>query len=597
MRRSEGKKKLISAAAALAGVVCLPQMLISSGRGLDFSNSFLSVLVFLLCLPAIHRQLWSGKRSCWAVLMSLVFTAACSLGSRLESNGYVQLADWRMWAAMPFLVLFFTLLTEELWSVLEGIGSSEKQGAAALGRKREALYIFLFFLLVWGIVLLAVYPGFFVYDAQDEFNQVAMRRFTTHHPLLHVVLLGGIISLGNKIFASYNAGIVLYMLFQMLLMAGCFTYILVYFRKNGAPVWLRAASVLYFAFFPVIQMNVLCSAKDTLYSAGMLLTIVLLLQLFREKAGFFMDWKKTALLLLSLFSMAAMRHNGFYILLLMIPVIILCSGKGGRTKAAVTACGALLLYLLVTNGLAFVLHAQVQENQEMLTVPIQQLARVYTNSPEVMTEEEKAVLLEILPREALERYTPKLSDSVKIAFNNEAYSADPSRYRKLWWSVGKKAPAVYLNAWLLTSYGFWYPDAVIDVYRGNTVFTYTYGDSSYFGFETELPGTRDSKIPVLNEWFRRLSLELFQQKVPVISMLFSPGFWFLTYLSGLLLLMRRKQYKTVLAFLPAVLNWLTVILGPTYLVRYCLIFWFALPVLAYVVSTGKLCYTNKNQLT
>ena len=35
-----------------------------------------------------------------------------------------------------------------------------------------------------------------------------------------------------------------------------------------------------FAFFPVIQMYVLCSAKDTLYSAGMLLVIVLLLQLF-----------------------------------------------------------------------------------------------------------------------------------------------------------------------------------------------------------------------------------------------------------------------------------------------------------------------------
>ena len=183
---------------------------------------------------------------------------------------------------------------------------------------------------------------------------------------------------------------------------------------------------------------------------------------------------------------------------------------------------------------------------------------------------------------------------MKIDFNNAAYRSEPSRYWKLWWSVGKKAPAVYLNAWLLTSYGFWYPDAVIDVYRGNTVFTYTYEDSSYFGFETELPGTRDSKIPLLNEWFRRLSLELFQQKVPVVSMLFSPGFLFLVYLSGLLFLMRRKQYKTVLAFLPAILNWLTVILGPTYLVRYVLIFWLALPVLAYVVSTGKLCYTNRN---
>ncbi len=287
MSMSEGKKKFISAAVTLAGVICLPQMLISSGKGLDFSNSFLSVLVFLLCFPVIHRSLWNGARSIWSFLMSLVLVTACCLGSRLEALGYVWLTDWHMWAAMPFLLLFFMLLTDGLWGILEDAGSYGKQEQEAAGIKRETLYIFLFFLLVWGIVLLAVYPGFFVYDAQDEFNQVAMRRFTTHHPLLHVVLLGGIVSLGNKIFASYNAGIALYMVFQMLLMAGCFTYILSYFRQNRAPVWLRRAGVLYFAFFPVIQMYVLCSAKDTLYSAGMLLTIVLLLRLFREKAEFF----------------------------------------------------------------------------------------------------------------------------------------------------------------------------------------------------------------------------------------------------------------------------------------------------------------------
>ncbi|MFR9232983.1 MAG: DUF6020 family protein, partial [Eisenbergiella massiliensis] len=565
--------------------------LISAGKGLDFSNSFLSVLVFLLCFPVIHRSLWNGARSIWSFLMSLVLVTACCLGSRLEALGYVWLTDWHMWAAMPFLLLFFMLLTDGLWGILEDAGRYGKQEQEAAGIKRETLYIFLFFLLVWGIVLLAVYPGFFVYDAQDEFNQVAMRRFTTHHPLLHVVLLGGIISLGNKIFASYNAGIALYMVFQMLLMAGCFTYILSYFIQNRAPVLLRRAGVLYFDFFPVIQMYVLCSAKDTLYSAGMLLTIVLLLRLFREKAEFFSDQNKTALLLLSLFSMAAMRHNGFYILLLMIPVIILCAGKNCRVKAAATACTALLLYLLVSNGLAFVGMRRCRKTRKC------SLCRfcswpVYTTSPEVMTEEEKSVLLEVLPREALERYTPKLSDSVKIDFNNAAYKADPTgtggcgvRGQKSACRLSERLAADLLR--LLA------PDAVIDI-PGNTVFTYTYEDSSYFGFETELPGTRDSKIPLLNEWFRRLSLELFQQKVPVVSMLFSPGFLFLVYLSGLLFLMRRKQYKTVLAFLPAILNWLTVILGPTYLVRYVLIFWLALPVLAYVVSTGKLCYTNRN---
>ncbi len=81
----------------------------------------------------------------------------------------------------------------------------------------------------------------------------------------------------------------------------------------------------------------------------------------------------------------------------------------------------------------------------------------------------------------------------------------------------------------MTSYGFWYPDTVIDVYRGNTVFTYTYEDSSYFGYEVEEPGVRTSFLPVLNELYRRMSLTVFQQKVPFVSMLFFTGLSVLVY--------------------------------------------------------------------
>ena len=590
------KQKIISAAVTLAAIIWLPQMLLSSGKGLDFSNSFLSVLLWALSFPAVDKALWKDgslqEKKGWRFFFAFVFVLACLFGRRLESAGYVDFTDWGMWISIPFLTFFFGLLTGRLWQWLEGKRTLSAYQEARMSERRKNLVVFLFFLVIWGIVLLAVYPGFFVYDAQDEFNQVALRSFTTHHPLLHVLLLGGIISLGNKLFSSYNMGIALYMLFQMAVMAGCFTYVLSFFRKRGTSGWFRAAGFLYFAFFPVIQMYVLCSAKDTLYSAGMILVIVLLLQLFEERESA-VSWKTYGLLLVSLFVMAAMRHNGFYILLLLIPVTGIGADKNKRKKVLAAGIGALALYLLVTGGLGRLLHAQENgENQEMLTVPIQQLVRVYSCSPSVFTKEEREILLTFLPEEALQRYTPKLSDRVKIDFNNESYKENPSQFWKLWWSVGRKAPAAYLNAWLLTSYGFWYPDAVIDVYRGNTVFTYTYEDSSYFGFETELPGVRESKIPFLNEWFRRLSLELFQQKVPVLSMLFSPGFLFLIYLSGLLFLMKQKEFGRVLAFLPVVLNWGTVILGPTYLVRYVLIFWFALPVLGYVVSTGKLCYTN-----
>jgi len=223
--------------------------------------------------------------------------------------------------------------------------------------------------------------------------------------------------------------------------------------------------------------------------------------------------------------------------------------------------------------------ADDSENQELLTVPIMQMARVYAYEQDTLSAEQREALYEILPHEALMRYTPKVSDGVKIDFNNEAYSQNPAKYLKLWAELGMEHPFAYLNAWFMTSYGFWYPDAVIDVYRGNSVFTFTYGDSSYFGFETEQPGIRQSRLPILEEAYRRLSLELTQQRIPVLSMLFSPGFFFWMMMLVLGKFAYKKQWKKLLPYGLPVLLWLTVILGPTYLVRYVLFLWVILPVL------------------
>lgn len=624
-KKSGPASLLLPFAITLGGVLFLPQMLLSEGRGLGFSNSFLSVAVFLLAFPAVRHAVErmlsetgaAGKvKGVLTLLLAFSFVLACTLGSRLEADGYLLLTDWRLWLSLPFLTLFFAALLERLYGLLEermagdgvkaagGARAEEQEGAAVrkvglfsrwenlpVGKRR--LLVFLFFLIVWGIVLLAVWPGFFVYDAQEEFNQVAQRRFTTHHPLLHVLLLGGIISAGNKLFGSYNAGIACYMIFQMTVLAVCFTWVLDSLRKRGAPLWLRVAGTLYFAFFPVIQMYVLCSAKDTLYSAAMLAVILLLVQMAEEREAFFSTKKNVAALAGALCLMALMRHNGLYILILLIPAMAALAGRKQWMRAALAGLCALILTLGVSAGLKTVFHAEDSENQEMLTVPIQQLARTWTLSPEVFTEEEEEVLFSFLPREALERYTPKLSDNVKISFNNAAYAQDSSAFWRLWLSIGGKAPASYLNAWLLTSYGFWYPDAVLDGYQGNTVFTFTYGESSYFGYETELPGQRHSFIPWLDALFEKMSLELFQQRVPVLSMLFSSGFLFWVYAAGIVFLLRCRRFRQAAAFLPAGLNWLTVLLGPTSLVRYVLIFWFALPVLALVVSRGKLCYTEE----
>ena len=104
--------------------------------------------------------------------------------------------------------------------------------------------------------------------------------------------------------------------------------------------------------------------------------------------------------------------------------------------------------------------------------------------------------------------------------------------------------------------------------------TFTYTDSSYFGFETEPPGIRDSMLPTLELLIEKFSLTLFQQKCPVLSMLFAPGFVFWVFLFVLVGYVDRKNLPMMLLVL---MTFATVLFGPTTLVRYVLILWYITP--------------------
>lgn len=529
-----------------------------------------------------------------AGVFSLLFSTAILFGARLDSVENVDVSDVTLWLHLAAFTVIFMGLVLLLWRLMDGLrGRSISSVGKMVDKITNVLKMtdagadiaaFLFLLLCWLPVFLAVYPGFFVYDAQDEYVQVATRTFSTHHPLVHVLLLGGIVCGVHKLTDSYNLGIACYMVFQMALAAGGFTFLFSYLRKKKISRALRLIGLVWLGLFPTVVMFTLCSAKDALFTLALLMLLVCLLEMGTEEV-FFESKGWRILFVCSGAAMMLLRNNGFYAFLVMIPLLLLLKKNRRRQVLFLSAC-AVAGCLLINGGLKTALHADDSEYQELLTVPIQQLARTYKYAPEVFSEEDREILYEVLDEEALSLYTPRLSDPVKYRFDNEAFAGDKGKYAKLWLRVGAKKPLIYLNAWWMTSYGFWYPDTVINVYGGNTVFTFTYKDNSYFGYEVELPGVRESRIPWLDEVYRKLSLEVWKERIPVVSWLFSPGamFWFYAFLFAWLL--NNGRYEIMYPFLPIFLLWLTVLLGPTYLPRYVLFFWYALPLFLAVWQMG-----------
>lgn len=532
-----------------------------------------------------------------ALLGGLFFGVTYHWGRQLDAQGYVNFAALSTWlwilgtaaAVTPVLAWLFGKKPK----LQKGCGSfacanaavwkndkaGEEQGAvksAGLTVRCRWLLTALGLFLAWLPVFAAVYPGFFAYDATDELQEVLTGQYVTRHPLLHVQLLGKTVSGIGRLSGSYNAGIAVYVLVQMMVMALLLSWVLQCGRRFGAGRLWYGVSFLFLALFPVIPMYVMCTSKDILYTAGMLAAIALLGLMRAEPEECCRDIKKWIGLGAALFVMAVFRNNGFYVFLVMIPVLCMLAQKKYRRRMLAVIVLVLAARAGMNCGLNAVLKPVSTDVQETFTVPIQQLARTWNYSPEVFEEADREALFEILPEEVLERYYPKLSDMVKIDFNAENYEKDPKRYQSLWLRTGAKAPLTYVNAWLMTSYGFWYPFTVIDVYNG----TRYYEGSSYFSCETEAPGERRSFLPGLEKLYEEISWGSEIHRLPVVSWLFSPGFLCWVYVLAGLYWAARGSWERLGVMLPVYLNWLTVLFGPTYLVRYVLIFWFALPLLA-----------------
>ena len=496
------------------------------------------------------------------------------------------------------------------------------------------------FIAIWGIifgcwipVLLAEFPGFFVYDATDEYVSVATRTFTTHHPLLHTLVLGGFTYGGEVAFGSANTGIFIYLLIQALVLSLIFAWIVNRQEK------FRLLSTLFYALFPTVVMFALCSVKDTVFAAALTCAVILTMDILKagernvyaageplisrdeteQSSETCSNRLQFILLGLALTIMMLMRNNGVYACVVYAIVMLVVTEKAqsdagialpdgtgkeaGDTiskktpggirqnicvRTAIMLACAFAAYFLISGGLKIVTHADsgTKEHQEILTVPIQQLARTYRAYGDSWSSSECEKLYEYLPEEGLGHYTPCLSDPVKIYFDNEAYESDSAGFWNIWKEQLLRHPAAYINAWLNTCYGYFYPLTVVNVYAGHTVYTFTYTESSYFGYETEYPGVRHSLIPAIDGFYRWLSLDDDIQRIPVISLFFSMGALLWLYTCGMALFIYRGDYKAIAAFILPAAVMATLFLGPTFLPRYTVFLWFMLPVFVRRVMSG-----------
>lgn len=434
------------------------------------------------------------------------------------------------------------------------------------------------FALIFGgfcIPFATYYPAIMAYDVIPQLDQIRASGLTTHHPLIHTLMLKGCLGAGELLSFLPNAdraGLALYSLLQMAVMAACFAYVYCFLCRRGVSKWLCYAFVLCAAVFPTHGMLAVSITKDTIYAALTMVFTIFAYELAVGKespgTGWFVRYGILTVLLL------LFRNNSVYawILYVIAASFLALRRKSFFGQTCVFHGAAFLLYLALNTVMVQAVSAtSATYAREMLSVPAQQIARVVQYHEEELTGEDLEAIAAVWG-ENLPEYVPAIADRSKkdIAGDKETLRT----FAGEWVSLGLRYPGEYLQAFLLKNKGMW---DLTDVTYLNDVYSYakgylqiTYPSDQQPYMEALAPGyVRHQKLQPLQSLYRYFAAgdELWRY-CPPVALVMQPAFY--CYLLLFICLCCIGLKKPVL-LLPAVYLLAlagTLLLGPCVLTRY-----------------------------
>ncbi|MBO5474255.1 MAG: hypothetical protein J6A08_10810 [Lachnospiraceae bacterium] len=527
----------------------------------------------------------------WGLLMSAAYVAGCLMrrdGTLFDGIGSLPGALFSMLClAVPAASCVALIL--QGFPRLRKLCGRERIGGREYPGWQVGLFYFLCILVCWIPVFLAYYPSVFAYDAEGQLYQVIAGDYSTHHPLLHTLFLGAFFKLGGRL-GSYSLGMAFHSVAQMLLMAGAFGYVLSCLYRRRTSVYLRLFLAAFYGLFPTNSILAISTTKDVLFSALVLLYVVNLYQRIcggKRRKDMPVGWCAyviTAVLML------LMRNNALYAFAVSIPLV--CLGlhhleqrEGGALwkQYLLFSLTALLLAMAGNAGLKAVVHARNGSPREMLSVPLQQMARTRVKEEENLPPEIREELDAYLSSEwVFAAYNPHLADPVK---QRAVIHDNPAGFLRTWVKLGLKYPQIYVDAFLDNTIGYWFLEDTThaEIYGVGTESGFGYLSTDNRAMPAGCEIVEHSYLPGLRAFMEEIVSKNAYQKIPVLRIVFAPAFYWWLLCLYIAAAVYRRKYRHVLPAIFLVVYYMTLLLSPTVLIRYMYPFVVTAPVLCCLI--------------
>jgi hypothetical protein len=399
------------------------------------------------------------RRSLSAWACSALFTGSAVAGGHIAYSGPISagLAVNHMTPMSPLDFAAVIVATPVFALILLVLADAiEDPGARLLARlrpdtphrfsPRAMAVLAATFLIAWSPYILTYAPATVLPD-----SLTALPR----GPLAYTAIVRAFVYLGNAL-GDANIGVFAYSLCQSLLMAAVLAFGVTWIRHRGAPaVWLVAAGA-YFAFVPVFPIYALNMQKDTPFSLFLVPLSLLLYEVARSDGALLRSSRGIAAFVATGAGAVFLRSNGIYVVVGTVAALLLFYRKGHlRFYRAVAV---LLAAVVLIQGPGYqVLGRQNPPFVEAVGVPLQQMAYVVSSNGAIDAGE-RVFLDRLLPYELWPRvYAPSLVDTIKWhpRFDEAYLSANKMRFFSTWGCMLVKNPAAYTEAYFLETFGFW----------------------------------------------------------------------------------------------------------------------------------------------
>lgn len=453
------------------------------------------------------------------------------------------------------------------------------------GQGKVFLIALALIILCWIPCYLAYYPAICAYDTNVQTGQIVDGAYNDHHPIAHTLLVAAAMKTGEVLFGDVNTGIALYAALQMLFLAGVLAYGISLLNKFRVRMVFRVLLLLYAMLFPFHWYMSVSVIKDTVFSAFFLLQMLAFYGILQEGG----NSRKITGLDIGFFTgtlgMILFRNNGKYAMMVLLFCLlpVLWKGKQCRRLWGRIFINVLIAFLagnLLLAALFRVTGAKQGDRREMLSIPIQQMARcmlyhggigVLPEDDAAMGEQDKALINDFLLNESYREYRPDISDPVKRHTNTYVPRYRTGEFLATYLNLMKEYPGDYINAVLAVNAGYLFPGDTTHAFINENGVDKGLGYVQTRWVDAELNPRgiyKDSKWELLHEKLEDWADRNAYLDIPVLKYIFVPGTYLWLYLLLACTLTLQKRYRMLLPLSAVLGYYITLFLGPTVQLRY-----------------------------